>query len=216
MREDLIILALYGHQECRSCHTTKLICKFSAYQGMLANVCNTCRAARPTSKIAQENKRIIEKARNVPCKDCGNHFPPVCMDFDHLPTHKKSFNISTALSRPTQALLSELAKCEVVCSNCHRIRTLARHADKRTPKPPQTHLLHLPKASLQHLASFVKTHPKTPDKALAWIDSSGMEYYPSVRRAQLLRSKGLRELPHPVIEIKLTEMGMLNINTLQS
>ena len=46
------------------------------------------------------------------------------MDFDHL--RDKKFNISNSMGMPEAALLAEIAKCEVVCSNCHRIRTEKR------------------------------------------------------------------------------------------
>jgi len=57
--------------------------------------------------------------------DCSGKFPVVCMDFDHV-RGKKSFNISAAGPRTPESVLREIAKCDVVCSNCHRIRTQAR------------------------------------------------------------------------------------------
>jgi hypothetical protein len=44
------------------------------------------------------------------------------MDFDHL--HSKFKSISRLVSNGmSSALEAEIAKCEVVCANCHRIRT---------------------------------------------------------------------------------------------
>lgn len=67
-----------------------------------------------------------------PCTDCGNEFHPVCMDFDHVKGEKK-FNISKAAQLPitTDDLLDEIDKCELVCSNCHRLRTYYRICDTR-------------------------------------------------------------------------------------
>lgn len=61
------------------------------------------------------------------CKDCGIKDWRV-LDFDHL--NNKKFNISQAVSRgmSIKTLRQEIKKCEVVCANCHRIRTRTREA----------------------------------------------------------------------------------------
>lgn len=68
----------------------------------------------------------IDALKNKPCMDCGRSFPAVCMDFDHNPGKIKSFEISTATDRTQEAILLEIAKCDLVCSNCHRLRTQTR------------------------------------------------------------------------------------------
>lgn len=63
-----------------------------------------------------------------PCVDCGEQ-DPVVLDFDHLPGFEKRFTISRAVGASTRSwdsILAEIAKCEVVCANCHRRRTAAR------------------------------------------------------------------------------------------
>ena len=74
----------------------------------------------------------INELKDVPCVDCGGRFPPVCMDFDHLPEFEKTLDISQARARKwsRSKLLDEVNKCEVVCSNCHRIRTENRRRTK--------------------------------------------------------------------------------------
>jgi hypothetical protein len=65
-----------------------------------------------------------------PCIDCGQN-DPVVLEFDHL--RDKAFNIGAALSRRNwQTILDEMAKCEVVCANCHRRRTALRRGALRT------------------------------------------------------------------------------------
>ena len=61
------------------------------------------------------------------CADCGEHFEdcPGVLDFDHLPGFVKSFNISSPVGTLAE-VLAEVAKCEVVCANCHRRRTAKR------------------------------------------------------------------------------------------
>lgn len=63
----------------------------------------------------------------MPCADCGQTFPPYVMDFDHRPGEEKSFGLAFAASgRSAVEVQAELAKCDVVCANCHRIRTHER------------------------------------------------------------------------------------------
>lgn len=91
-------------------------------------------------------KAMLHTLKSVPCADCGGSFDPVCMDFDHRPDEVKSFTIgAVGSSRSLEAIRAEIAKCDVVCSNCHRIRSYRkrdhRAACKRTtianPSPQQ-------------------------------------------------------------------------------
>jgi hypothetical protein len=68
--------------------------------------------------------------KDKPCMDCGQRFPPCCMDFDHRPGEVKSFGISTSRSRSFEVILAEIKKCDVVCSNCHRLRTADRNVQR--------------------------------------------------------------------------------------
>ena len=61
------------------------------------------------------------------CIDCGFNGHPAALDFDHLPGTTKLFNIGQEKNRPRAQLMEEIAKCELVCANCHRIRTVNRH-----------------------------------------------------------------------------------------
>lgn len=63
------------------------------------------------------------------CIDCGetNH---IVLDFDHL--KDKKYNVSRMIHDGFSwaAIKKEIAKCEVVCANCHRIRTHDRLTNK--------------------------------------------------------------------------------------
>jgi hypothetical protein len=84
---------------------------------------------------AAQYKRQIKKAREYvralkqasPCTDCGGFFHFSAMDFDHTGSDK-SFNIAEAVGRGVsiRALDREIVKCELVCANCHRVRTWIR------------------------------------------------------------------------------------------
>lgn len=73
-------------------------------------------------------KEYVDLAKVGPCTDCGHTFPPVAMDFDHVRGEKK-YHISAmvnTLLRPLDEIVAEIAKCELVCACCHRVRTQLR------------------------------------------------------------------------------------------
>lgn len=74
---------------------------------------------------ARRNREFIASLKDKPCSDCEQSFPPECMDFDHVSGSKK-YVISQMAYWGRKTILREIAKCELVCSNCHRIRTKRR------------------------------------------------------------------------------------------
>ena len=79
---------------------------------------------------------LLRDLRRVPCADCGGRFKPHQMDFDHRDPATKSFNVMTgrAMLMSTQKVLAEVAKCDIVCVNCHRVRT--RDTELLRPRRP--------------------------------------------------------------------------------
>jgi hypothetical protein len=62
-----------------------------------------------------------------PCTDCGRVFHPAAMQWDHLPGYEKIGDLGKLQSRHSKAaVLAEIAKCELVCANCHAVRTFRR------------------------------------------------------------------------------------------
>lgn len=68
---------------------------------------------------------LIDQLKAQPCEDCKQTFPPVCMDFDHV-RGEKTCSVSALRTMKWERVLNEIAKCDLVCSNCHRIRTKKR------------------------------------------------------------------------------------------
>jgi len=63
----------------------------------------------------------------VPCCDCGQLFPVWVMHWDHLPGYEKLGCISEMVgNRSRNITIAELNKCELVCANCHVLRTTMR------------------------------------------------------------------------------------------
>ena len=76
-------------------------------------------------------KYIRELKEKSPCLDCGEYYPYYVMDFDHVRgrKHKNVMELIPTLSK--KKIDEEIAKCEIVCSNCHRIRTHVRKSRKK-------------------------------------------------------------------------------------
>jgi hypothetical protein len=133
-------------RRCGRCHLFKPLDQFAwrrKARGQLDNYCRPCRSdyhhehyvANRAAYIenALQRKRALgeERTRYLidyfaanPCVDCGER-DPVVLEFDHL--GDKSFTIGAGLRyRNWQSLLDEIAKCDVVCANCHRRRTARR------------------------------------------------------------------------------------------
>ncbi len=86
------------------------------------------RVLENNAKIRKRSRDLIEAAKAKPCADCGKVYPSYVMDFDHLPGFEKRFELGRAV-RGTYSIKSieeEIAKCEVVCANCHRERTFGK------------------------------------------------------------------------------------------
>lgn len=73
---------------------------------------------------------VLNAIKSKPCTDCGHSFDPVCMDFDHRDPSTKKFTIASNIASITlEVLLDEIAKCDIVCANCHRLREKSRRKE---------------------------------------------------------------------------------------
>ena len=85
------------------------------------------RAITRNARVNTENKRrLYVYLSSHPCVDCGQTDVRV-LEFDHVQGNK-SANITRMLDNAVswETIEAEIAKCEVRCANCHRIKTLER------------------------------------------------------------------------------------------
>lgn len=112
---------------CRTCGTTKTLVEFYGDSGhRVRHHCRECERKKMAQLYAANKVFIQEYKLSRGCTDCGYNAHPEALEFDHLPEFVKKFNISANISRPREQLEREIAKCEVVCANCHRVRTKDR------------------------------------------------------------------------------------------
>lgn len=92
---------------------------------------------RHIQNVSLRKKQVIQRVRqfvaelkeSTPCTDCGINYPSYVMDFDHLAN--KEYQISNMIHSGYDicSVQKEIDKCEIVCSNCHRVRTHNRLND---------------------------------------------------------------------------------------
>ena len=138
---------------CSQCRAEKAEDQFSKHGHRNSAACKGCKRryerehyVRNKQYYRDRNKRslarsmaILLEAKNKPCTDCGVVYPACVMEFDHLST--KRYNVAQAVRMTAPRLLMrEIAKCELVCANCHRMRTCRRsfhrHAEEANGSQP--------------------------------------------------------------------------------
>lgn len=88
--------------------------------------------AKVTVRRAALRQYVLD-AKNKPCSDCGLAYPFYVMDFDHLGDKKFKLSAVKARGYALEKVQAEIAKCEVVCANCHRARTHFRMVKSAGP-----------------------------------------------------------------------------------
>lgn len=91
------------------------------------------RAAVHREAMRERNRVYVAEIKRVaPCADCAISYPPYVMQFDHFGEDKDRDVASLAGATVSLARLkAEIAKCQVVCANCHAERTYRRRSEGR-------------------------------------------------------------------------------------
>lgn len=71
-------------------------------------------------KISRQVSKYLWDYKSVnPCESCGED-DPCCLDFHHIDEKTKRDNMSRLVRSGIKAVLAEIKKCQILCSNCHR------------------------------------------------------------------------------------------------
>lgn len=132
-----------GYKTCSKCQSAKPVTEFNfrrRSEGTRHSYCRDC-GKKLTHSHYKRNKRsyldrntqtyerhreLVRQAKSRPCADCKVQYPYYVMDFDHRDGAAKKFALNSVQRKTKQAILREMEKCDVVCSNCHRERTHRR------------------------------------------------------------------------------------------
>lgn len=83
-------------------------------------------ARKRLKKVKIKQRDYVRSVKNdQPCTDCGQKYPFYIMQFDHREPDKKEFTIGriAQLTPSMERLKAEIAKCDLVCANCHASRS---------------------------------------------------------------------------------------------
>jgi hypothetical protein len=73
---------------------------------------------------------LLDQLRGVPRLDCGSRFAPCAMEVDHRDPATKVAAVTRMIANASwRRIAEEAAKCDIVCSNCHRLRTFRRRQE---------------------------------------------------------------------------------------
>jgi hypothetical protein len=132
---------------CTKCQNDKPASEFSKkQQGQRRGWCKPCRRQWGRNRYAltqvdhlkrirgnkrryaAEAKELVRALKREPCTDCGRSFHWFAMDFDHREGVDKAGDIYRLVqgSHCIETLKAEIAKCDMVCAVCHRLRTARR------------------------------------------------------------------------------------------
>ena len=129
-------------KRCGSCGEIKPVSEFHRRGAIYQSVCRACRRTYDAAYHRRTRTRRLEQKRryhaelvnwhrslkDAPCSDCGGRFHHAAMTWDHRLPHTKSYDVSTMISKrhSKRQILAEIAKCDLVCANCHAVRTHGR------------------------------------------------------------------------------------------
>lgn len=94
------------------------------------------RKNKETKKVRRDNNRKkVQELKSNPCSDCKKTYPYYVMQFDHRVPHSKRGLVGKMVTAGCnwETISSEIKKCDLVCANCHAIRTYSRWRS-RMPK----------------------------------------------------------------------------------
>lgn len=107
-----------GHQAwCRAC--------FRAYFRERGDTHRQQSGVARRSRIAAAKEYVAAHLASHPCADCGEPDATV-LEFDHVGPKRSNVARLVSDGARTDVIADEIAHCEVVCANCHRMRTAGR------------------------------------------------------------------------------------------
>jgi len=128
-------------KQCGRCRRHKPLTAFHRWGGGYQPWCKACKSEYAANHYVRNHARRVEYNRRQreetvafyrelkrerPCADCGGMFHPTAMQWDHRPGAEKVDDVSRMYGLSRARVLEEIAKCDLVCANCHAVRTHER------------------------------------------------------------------------------------------
>jgi len=81
--------------------------------------CKKCRYQNVQNRRKRVKQTLVE-FKGSKCERCGYSRYPEVMEFHHPDPTKKDFTIAYRMNWAIERLKIEVAKCQMLCANCHR------------------------------------------------------------------------------------------------
>ena len=86
--------------------------------------CRDCNKQYNRERLQKKRDFVNDYKMERGCAQCGYNKHPVALELNHIDPTTKTYSIGRDLiSISMKKLVEELAKCEVLCANCHQIHT---------------------------------------------------------------------------------------------
>jgi hypothetical protein len=155
MKPELTTSHKSKYKTCSKCKVTKTVGEFNLKNTMTKIYQSYCRECgkRLTRSHYRNNKQqyldrnvrsylkrreLVRQMKSRACADCGIQYPYYVMDFDHREGETKEYELNRIERMTLRAILRETEKCDVVCANCHRVRTYNRRIKETKEGVPST------------------------------------------------------------------------------
>jgi len=85
---------------------------------------------RHSRKYRIRHQKLLEEYKNKPCAICNENFPHYQMEFDHLKDKIECISVMISKRRPIVNIVEEINKCQIICSLCHRRKSVKEFEKK--------------------------------------------------------------------------------------
>ncbi len=158
-REELLAEASKCDIVCANCHRLRTRRQHRAW--LSARSASTLPATVYRRARWRYHADLLDRLRSVQCADCGGTFAQCSMDFDHRDPSAKVRPVMSMISNfGLDKIMAEVAKCDIVCANCHRLRTIERRSMQTARAGEAQLVVHLP--SKQDVAGSNPVARSTP------------------------------------------------------
>lgn len=126
-----------GLRPCATCRKKKPTAEFytrrykdKGGEQYYGSSCKLCERPKMVARYKDKREYVDAIKLAAGCGDCGYDTHAEALEFDHRPGEEKIIAVSHMIPGPytIEQIEAEIAKCDVRCANCHRVRTAARRS----------------------------------------------------------------------------------------
>jgi len=112
------------HSQCKLCYTEKRRKFYKDHYHTYGSEYRARAIERKRRLKVILRKSMLEYLSDKSCIMCGMSDVRV-LEFDHIDPATKSFGIAQGITRTLrwENMLEEISKCQILCANCHKIKT---------------------------------------------------------------------------------------------